>query len=511
MSHAYTPADAASPGPHADGVAALAAGEPARAAALLTQAVQERPDEAARRSDLGDALSATGDLPGAHAAYSAAVALAPDNALHHFNLGVAAQRLGRTVEAANHYADALQREPMLAPAYFNLATLFQDSGHLDEAAQHYSNALKADPTYAQAAGNLGLVLRRLGRVDDALTALTATAGLLPETPQAWANVGLLQNESGHYADALASFDHLASLLPGAAIAELGRAEALRGLGRWDEAVASLTAVLAAPDHPARAEIEAALLAALLKRAHQSAALETLLATWHAALGDTPAYTHTLAALGRAPLPLRMDPAYLTQLAEVSAQRDMETITANKSLDDELAPLLAKHLGPAQGALRILDGVAGSGALAALLRPYASSLAGVDAGRTHLETAIRRNLYTALAQGDVLTFLESNTGALDVVVLPGQFDFHGDLAYPLGYVADALAPGGLLLATLEVAEPWDPAVVLRDDGRFIHRRDAVESSLAAAGLSVVEVQNLPPRPAPYTLAAANRIAVVARKG
>lgn len=510
MTQSYTPALPPAPGPHANGVAALIAGNGLLAVDLLSQAVQEDPADAARRVDLGDALGAVGDFSGAHDAYSAAVALNPDNPLYHFNLGVACQRLGRPRDAASHYAGALALEPLMAIAYFNLATIFQDAGILDVAEQHYRNALEARPDYAEAAANLGLILRRLGRPAEAQTALETAARLLPDSAQAWANLGLLLNETGQYESALDTYDYLNTLTPDDTTAALGRAEALRGLARWDAAVTAVTALLTQPDSPPRAEVEAALLAGSLHRARQGAPLSALLAAWRDARGATPFLSHTLAAVGQAPMPDRVAPACMDTLVDSIANRALDTAAAGQALVDELAPLLARHLGPAQGLLRILDGACGAGVLAPLLRPYAAQLSGVDYSRTHLEQARQRNLYSALAQGDILAALEGATGTLDVVVLAGALDYHGDLGQPLGYAADALAPGGTLFATLEAAEPWDPAVILRDDGRYVHRRDAVETSLAGVGLRVLEIIPLPPRAAPYSLAAAGRLAVVARK-
>lgn len=503
-----TPEDAAALTLQAEGLAALESGDNAQAVSLLTQAVGLRPDDAVLRADLGMALEHQQDNEGAKGAYAMAVALDPDNPIYRFNLGAACQRLGQGHEAATHYLDALEREPMLAEAYFNLATLFQDAGHLDIAEQHYRNALEARPAYVEAAANLGLVLRRLGRLGEALDYLRATAQAQPDVAQTFSNLGLVLNEAGQYQEALAAFDRLAALRPFEAAPHVGRAHALRGLGHLSEAATAIRQALSRPEPTISAELEAAQIAAALQAGGNGAAAQALVSAWRAC-GVTPILRHTEAALGVAPTPPRADPAYLRQMydAQAAMLTEQTVASAAATLSPTLASTLARHLGPAAGTLQVLEIDCGVGALAPLLKPYATHLVGVHPSDPALQMAARSGLYDQLVHGDHAQVLEQSADSANLIVSTDIANHLGDLAPLAAAAADALLPGGIVALVMDAAEPWAPAVTLKENGRYLHRRDAVETALRQAGLAVVEAVPLPPA----TAAGVERLLVVARKG
>ncbi|MDE1145244.1 MAG: tetratricopeptide repeat protein [Azospirillaceae bacterium] len=504
-----TPEDIAALTLQAEGLTALETGDNAHAAMLLTQAVALRPDDAGLRADLGMALERQQDNDAAKAAYAMAVALDPDNPIYRFNLGAACQRLGLGHEAAGHYVDALEREPMLAEAYFNLATLFQDAGHLDIAEQHYRNALEARPTYVEAAANLGLVLRRLGRLGDALDYLRATAQAQPDLAQAHSNLGLVLNEAGQYQEALSAFDRLAALRPFEAASHVGRATALRGLGHLPEAAASVQKALDRPEPPVSAELEAAQVAAALQAGGNGTAAQALVAKWRAGAGTTPILTHTEAALGLAPVPPRADPAYLEQLHDAQATVLTEQAVAAlvAPLTAPLAATLARHLGPAAGTLNVVEIDCGVGALAPLLKPYAATLVGVHPSTTAIQAAARGGQYDHLLHGDFTVALERSADSANLVLSTDIANYVGDLAPLATVAAGALLPGGTLAIVVDAAEPWAAAVTLKENGRYLHRRDHVENALRQAGLTVLEVVSL----APVAADGPERLLAVARKG
>ncbi|MDZ5649334.1 tetratricopeptide repeat protein [Nitrospirillum sp. BR 11828] len=503
-----TPEDAAVLILQADGLAALEGGDAAHAVSLLSQAVALRPDDAALRADLGLAYERQQDNESAKAAYGMAVALDPDSPIHRFNLGAACQRLGQGHEAATHYLDALEREPMLAEAYFNLATLFQDAGHLDIAEQHYRNALEARPSYVEAAANLGLVLRRLGRLDEALDYLRATAEAQPDLAQTHSNLGLVLNEAGQYQEALAVFDRLAALRPFEVAPQVGRAAALRGLGHLAEAATAIRQALSRPETTVSAELEAAQIAAALQAAGNGAAARSLVDAWRAT-GVTPILRHTEAALGLAPPPPRAELAYLEQMydAQAAMLTEQTVAGATAALSPTLAATLARHLGPAAGTLQVLEIDCGVGALAPLLKPYAADLVGVHPSATAVQAAARSGLYDQLVHGDHAVVLERSTANANLIVSTDIANHIGDLGPLASAAADALLPGGTLVLVLDAAEPWAPALTLKENGRYLHRRDHVEGALRQAGLTVLEGTTLPPA-APGGV---ERLLVVARKG
>ena len=93
------------------GTALLRQGKFAEAAAALTDAVGENPNDGTLWSLLGAALSSNGDANKAVEAFQRAAALTPAAAKSQFNLGVALQATGQNSEAIQAFQKALTLDP----------------------------------------------------------------------------------------------------------------------------------------------------------------------------------------------------------------------------------------------------------------------------------------------------------------------------------------------------------------------------------------------------------------
>ena len=447
-----------------------------------------RPDDAALRADLGNALEATGDYEGARAAYGAAAGLAPENPVYRFNLGAACQALGLAHEAAQHYVDAIELEPLLAEAYFNLGMLFFDAGHPDIAVQHYRNALTARPTYAEAAGNLGLTYRRMGDLAQSLEWYRAALGLRPDLPVSHLNLGIVLGECDRHEEAVQAYGQALALDPRYAPARVNMSLSLRALGRPEEAAEeALRALESSPDLTA-AHVELGSAAAALQRAGQGQKVNGLLARWRLVAGDHPVLRHAAASLGLEKAPDRADDAYVAQLFDASARRFDEMIRGlGYRVPALVQEALASFVGAPSAALDVLDAGCGTGLAAEALRPYARTLAGIDLSASMLEQAARRRLYDELEQAELTGWLQGRPAAFDLAVLGDVLCYFGDLAPPLAALAGTLRPGGTAILTVEAADPWAPPFTLRESGRYCHRRDYLDQTLRAAGLQAVELR------------------------
>lgn len=108
----------------------------------------------------------------------------------------------------------------------------------------FNHAIEIAPSYGEALNNLGLVLTRLGRHDEAAAHFQAACRYDPRRAD-WAN-NLANNEVErfHFQAALSTFDRALSLQPDNNEFWNGRALALRGLRRQEDALASLHRSLA---------------------------------------------------------------------------------------------------------------------------------------------------------------------------------------------------------------------------------------------------------------------------
>ena len=131
-------------------------------------------------------------------------------------------------------------------------------------------------------------------------------------------------------------------------------------------------------------------------------------------------------------------------------------------------------------------------------PWNGHLTGVDLSPRMLDHAATRTIddrpvYDAVAEDDFVDFLDTVPNGLDAVTAADAFIYVGDLRPVFAATAQALRPGGWLVATLERLEPSDTAAAtasgFRADlsGRYLHADDWVERELLTAGFDVVVVE------------------------
>ncbi|WP_051330623.1 tetratricopeptide repeat protein [Niveispirillum irakense] len=466
--------------------AALDASDFAAAVPLLREAILDDPGDAALRADLGVALESLGDLDGATQAYAAAAALEPENPIYHFNQGAVAQAQGRAHDAATHYVDALEREPLFAEAYYNLGTLFFEIGEFEIACEHYGNALKARPDYAEAASNLGLALRRLGRQEEAVIQFRHALALRPDLAQTHSNLAVVLLEVGEFDEAIACYGRALSFEPTNPSIHVNLSLAWRGRGRTDLAAESvLRALVLAPDHAA-AQIELGSVAAALAKEGNEAGLRDLLDRWRRVAGETPVLTHTMAALGLAPVPDRAADNYVAQMFDASSKRFDEMIGSLGYQGPTLiAGAMARHAGEATGALDVLDAGCGTGLSGTVLRDYARQLIGVDLSLGMLRQADRRGIYDRLEQAELEAFLIACPDSFDVAAFGDVLCYFGDVTALFRAAAGSLHKGGLIIGTVEATSGEVP-YRLGPSGRYAHQPAYIQQTLTEAGFQILEI-------------------------
>jgi len=120
---------------------------------------------------LGLLFERKGDLARARAEFQRAVDEAPDQAIHRYNLGNALYRTGDPEGAARGYREAVRLEPDFADAHNNLASVLLVLGRCEEAWTAAGRAVAiGGERVAYYHDTLGRVLLTSGRYDDAAAA-----------------------------------------------------------------------------------------------------------------------------------------------------------------------------------------------------------------------------------------------------------------------------------------------------------------------------------------------------
>jgi arylsulfatase A-like enzyme/tetratricopeptide (TPR) repeat protein len=204
---------------------------------LTRRLVQESPETASFRQQLGAALLAAGHASEAALHLSEAARLEPASAEAHHNLADALLRLGKRDEARAELAAALALDPDFVPAHVAMGNLLADDGLLDVAAGHFAEAVRLRPDHAGAHYNLANTLARRGRPLVAMRHYRAALAHSPDFAAAHYNLANLLRERGEAAAAVTHYERALRLDPGSVDAHNNLGVALAALGRSEEAKA----------------------------------------------------------------------------------------------------------------------------------------------------------------------------------------------------------------------------------------------------------------------------------
>ena len=165
--------------------------------------------------------------------------------------------------------------------------------------------------------------------------------------------------------------------------------------------------------------------------------------------DNPKALHHLAACTGQDVPTRASDAYVQYVFD----------SFSKSFDSKLAMLgyraptlvaeaVSECLGTAATGLTVLDAGCGTGLCAALLKPFAGRLTGIDLSEGMLAKARGRGLYDELHQAELTAYMQQHAAHYDVVVSADTLVYFGALDEAMRAAAHALRPGGYLCFTVE---------------------------------------------------------------
>jgi predicted TPR repeat methyltransferase len=160
----------------------------------------------------------------------------------------------------------------------------------------------------------------------------------------------------------------------------------------------------------------------------------------------------------------------------------------------LTAAVARIIGATRGALDILDAGCGTGLCGPLLRPFARRLEGVDLAEAMLAKARERDVYDALAAGELTAFIAARKDAYDLILSADTLVYFGDLGAVTEAAAGALRDDGIIAFSLErlADEGAGPGYRLQEHGRYSHAESYVRRVLAAAGFTPIAIEPATPR-------------------
>jgi predicted TPR repeat methyltransferase len=457
--------------------------EPGPQAAALARLI-ERGAALLRQGRAGDSLELL--------RRAAAVPEAP--ALAHGLLAEALEGSG-ALEEALCAADRAVAAAGEAPAWLRVRArlrraLGQTLAGMDDAAA----AVMADPSDAESKSLLGVCLSEAGRHDEAIVLFHQAFLAEPRSPQRAAMLALAFMRAGRH----------------------GAAEELYALAETMAPAARGIAVLRAQNallqgEPARA---AELASAAASRTRPDVGLLSVLGQARQRLGDDAgaldAYgealrldpgngylRHLVAALGGGAVPERASNAYVAEVFDGYARRFEASLFALGYRVPGVMLRMIERALPAVASREarlgaVLDLGCGTGLMGATLHDVLGGpLVGVDMSPRMIEEAREKGVYTRLECSDIESALARETERYDLILLADVLCYFGEVSALWPVLRDRLAPGGLLLFSVEAAAPgtgWE----LARSGRYRHGADGLRAGLSAAGLEVLEFLSEPLR-------------------
>jgi predicted O-linked N-acetylglucosamine transferase (SPINDLY family) len=229
---------------HLRGIIAHQLNKNSEAIALITEAINADPSNAAYCSSIEFAYRALNRLDDVIACYQKLLVHAPDNVDARGALGRALEEQGRLDEAADCYRRALALKPDLVDLHYRLGSLFHLQNKLDDAVACYRNALMLEPGNAAMHTNLGNALRAQHKFDEAKSSYLQAIALKPDLAEAHGNLGLTLMDLGHLDHAIGCYEAALALKPDFAEAHSNQGIALHRQGMPDEALVCYKKALA---------------------------------------------------------------------------------------------------------------------------------------------------------------------------------------------------------------------------------------------------------------------------
>lgn len=394
-------------------------------------------------------------------------------------------------------AESVESTPPPDPARFEQARAqflagldHLSAGRLTDAEPAFEASLALLPERVSTLVNLAAVRLRLARPDAALEAVARILAIEPDNVEGWFHRGDAMAQRSRWAEALQSFERAGALAPNFAEPWFRHGQVLQRLDRDADAMGSYRRAVAADARHAPAWTNIGTLLRETGRIDE-AAHAFRQARAHGADDELNGYY--LAAVGAGSAPAASPALYVETLFDDYAPSFASHVV--EALDYRAHRTLAQTLAaiaPQRRFRRALDLGCGTGLCGALLKPHAEQLCGVDLSSRMLAEANATGAYDALAQQDIVDFMQAETSTFDLIAAADVFIYVGDLAPAFAAARRVLAPGGLFCFSVEIAPPETADFRLLPSLRYAHSEHYLRTLAATHGLRVVHSQHGPIR-------------------
>lgn len=405
------------------------------------------------------ALQQRGELQEARSLYEYILASNPKHADSLHYLGLLIYRLGENDKAIGLISRAIELQPDNIHAIKNLGNVFLELESLDKAIICYQKVIKIDQQDVTTLNNLCVALRQKGKVKSAINAGQKATRLAPDYQMAWYSLGNAYKVNNEFKQAIHCFTRATDIDPHFSPAH--------------DSLCQSTFKLEQNSFFGRRKLKKTL------AAYQR---------WQTLEPDNVLSEFMIKAIKGEEKLTRAPDDVVRHMFDRSADKFEEHLgKLEYRVPGLIKSVLLETLGAGRGDLFVFDGGCGTGLAATALKPYASSLTGVDLSPGMLDKAKKLKLYDELIESELSSFLQSKNNTFDLTVFADTFCYFGDLKGAIKATSKALRAGGTILFSVELwsLNPEPVGYRLHPHGRYCHTRPYIETTLLSYGFSDIQ--------------------------
>ena len=387
------------------------------------------------------------DFPEAEQGYLKLLKLVPDHPQFCYLLAILYFENNATHKAKEWFNKTVSIAPEAAPAHYNLGIIHFEQNNFQEAISSYQQALLFNPEDIDSLFNLALSYKEIASFQEARQAYEKILTINPAEVETLYNLGVLSKDQGHDLEAIDFFEKAIAIAP-------DHAKAHNNLGylyhKHDQPEQAITTYKK-----------------LIELDHNKVAARHMLA---ALTGKT-----TTAA------PVQYIKDVFDQFSghyEQGMVNELEYNTPN------LLRELLKSNQPSCHFKHGLDMGCGTSLSGLALRQETDILTGLDLSPGILAVAAEKNIYQALHEQDILTFLKNTKSKYDLFIAADVFVYIGDLNEIFASIDKAsLRPATFLFSTEITATGF----TLKQTGRYGHSEQYIMEMAEKHNFIIKEMQ------------------------
>ena len=397
---------------------------------------------------------------------------------------LAAHREGDFTRARELYEIILTENPQHGPILYNYGLLLIAQDQTDLAITQLEQVLALHPVHWDALNNLGALLLKKDNFDQALQCFSTVITANPEHTEARNNLAATLLQLGRYFHAAQHYAVLLEKTPDDNDARYSYGTALLETGDYQEAIHQFEKIM-----PLSLNAQSNLGIAYLKKG-EIAKAKTVFQAILAEHPNRPEIHYLYSALTGENTPNKPPVEYIQHLFDQYSRYYEQHVCdgLNYTVPHKLCELLEKNIEAKN--LIILDLGCGTGLSGLPFKKYASILNGVDLSANMLKLAENKQIYDNLILQDLIECLKNNiknniNNKYTLLLACDVFNYLGDFQELFKYCQANLAPNGLLLFSVELADV--DTFQLQPSARYVHSEKYIYKIISDYNFDMISLE------------------------